>query len=482
MKYARFLALSPLVFMAGLAWAEPASLTLNDYLNQVRSDNPAFRASLETQRGFPLQSWESHLVYSPNLYADINYLDDRKEGASAMQAERTRSADWNVELSNLFPSGTKLSASYGVDYMHQYMPASSSLPPSIVNGLFASLPYYDAAPSISISQSLCRDFMGISTRAGVSRDDVIAKASELSERYRSKQMEFQAEQTYWNLAYARIAVDFSRSLLGQARKLSEWTEKKAVLHLIEEIDLLQIRANLKVRENNLRIAEQNLLSVARNFNALRNTGGEVVDEELEDIKGRATLTAGFSLTKGGDRLDVQTSRLFLKAAELNAKMALNRALPAVNAFGTLTLNGHAGTSRDAGEASLEGEHPTYLVGVTVSAPLGVKALKSTIDGYGMANRAAKHNLEQAIKDAEKDWGEAVQNWSDTKASLVLAMEIEDIQGQKYLKGMDGFHDGKTSMFQLLSFSEDYLQAQLNSLQLARTLLILDAQARLYNAR
>ena len=59
-----------------------APLPLDEYLSQVRADNPGVRAADETSRGALLRSREARLVFAPQLSATAQVLSLEQEGTA----------------------------------------------------------------------------------------------------------------------------------------------------------------------------------------------------------------------------------------------------------------------------------------------------------------------------------------------------------------------------------------------------------------
>lgn len=459
--------------------AEP--LTLDRYLAQVREGNPAVRSAEDTAAAVPLMADEAGMAFSPLFRASGTRVDDRAQGSSALQPERTIAGVWSVGLSKTFFTGTTASVDYGLNYAHIFPAPIPGLPPSLAAGFFPAAPYYDARPSVSLTQSLLRDFLGGATDASVRRVELQAAAAAAGSRYRARLMAFQAEQAYWTASLARDVLEYDRASLERAQKLIESTEKKVALNLSEKSDLLQVQAGGKLRELNLRMAEQDVVGAERTLETWRGRAGATVAEELEHINARLDGAVAPAPAPSGTRLDVQAADLALAGARAGARETSYRARPDLNAFGTVVLNGHDVSAGAASGDSLDGTHPTYTVGAAFVAPLDIFRLKRVRSGYDAAERAAQRDAEAARLGAAQDWAQLVTRWQDVETKLALMREIEALQQQKYQAEVQRFEEGRTTTFQLLSFEEDYSQARLSRLRVGFERLLLEAQARLYRA-
>src|SRR6185436_8719870 len=118
----------------------------------VRASHPGWKSAEESAGALPAMAEEAGLVYSPLLRASGTRVDDRAEGSSAFQPARTLAGVWSVGLAKQFSTGTTASVDYGLNYAHIFPAPVPGLPPSLASGLFPAAPFYDARPSISLSQ------------------------------------------------------------------------------------------------------------------------------------------------------------------------------------------------------------------------------------------------------------------------------------------------------------------------------------------
>lgn len=464
------------LFAARVAGADP--LTLDAYLDQVRAGHPGLLAAEETARAIPLMAQEAELVYSPLVRATGTRVDNRAEGSSALQPDRTVAGMWDLGVSKKFSTGTVLSAGYGLNYTHIFYGAIPGFP----SFLFPSAPFYDARPSVTVSQSLLRDFMGGMTDAGLRKTRLLAAAGAAGNRFKARAILLQAEIAYWTASLARDNVEFAKASAERTNKLVEWTTKKVALNLAEDSDLLQVRAAGKLRELSLKMAEQDLVAADRALNALRGRAERDVPEPLERINERLDAAPATAPAPSATRLDVEAAELAVAAAEQGDRETKFRSWPEINAFGTVALNGHEAAAGAASAKAFEGDRPTYTVGVAFVAPLDLPTLRRARSGYAAQSAAARREAEQARLAAGQDWARLAERWEDVGVRLTLAREIEALQRDKLQAETERFSQGRTTTFQLLMFEEEFSQSQLTRLRLGMERLILEAQARLYNAR
>ena len=101
----------PLVFLAGPLGAQQ-TLTLGDYLSQVKAQGSDYQAQAAAVEGYEKQSHQQDLTYSPVLTASYNHEDDQSTQANPFAGPHTQSDTAGVSITDILPFGPKLSVGY----------------------------------------------------------------------------------------------------------------------------------------------------------------------------------------------------------------------------------------------------------------------------------------------------------------------------------------------------------------------------------
>jgi len=469
-------ALLYLALLPVLAAAEDV-LTLDAFLAQTRKTSPALAASAATVEGIPLKAKEAELVYSPLFTANLGLYDDRQEPTSALSPERTRVKSWEVGLSKKWFTGTNTTLGYGMNSTELFLPAG--IPPAYA-AFFPPTLSYEAKPSVSVSQSLLRDFMSGLTDSGLDKIRSATSGAEKLERYKANSVVFQAEQAYWALALARGTVASKTESLERTGKMRDWTKRRADMNLADHADLLQMEAAVKLRDLDLKMAREEEVSAAQKFNTTRGKDGYAVTEKLEDISARIG-GAAVVVKKERDRLDVRATGDFLESAKHADRETFYRSLPELSAFGKAVFNGYDLAATDAHDKAVDGKWPTYTAGIMLVAPLDFWKLAKVRHGYESDYRSAKAGYEKSRLEAAQDWDGLSRKAGDVAARLALAREIADLQEQRLAAENGRYRAGRIVTSQLLTAEEDFAQARLTLLRLGFEKLLVEAQGRFFNA-
>ena len=111
--FVRFFTIFCFVFSS--LFANAAEFTLERYLDQVRAQNPKFRAGIEQNLGGDLRSDEGDLLVTPVLHASAQRSSDSKQPqAPFVRYDKIRSDNYSLGLSELTPFGLEAKLSYNV--------------------------------------------------------------------------------------------------------------------------------------------------------------------------------------------------------------------------------------------------------------------------------------------------------------------------------------------------------------------------------
>lgn len=202
---------------------------------------------------------------------------------------------------------------------------------------------------------------------------------------------------YNSVVQARENVRIAKLSRDLSARLVEQNEKRNRIGQFSDADVLQARARLASREENVLIAQRNAADLE---NQLRQLIGETTYPvngpvlELEPLPPAASITVdpATDLKQAYDlRPDYQAARLGITRRRATSALAQNQLLPRVDFVGSY---GYSGMDRDFGTARRQVRDQdvrAYSAGVVVSIPL------TFAEGRGRA-RAARLSLRQSEAD------------------------------------------------------------------------------------
>lgn len=455
------------------AWArDEGKLSLEQYLGQVREKNGALTSALEASQGAEKRSEEGNLLLAPTLVGEADFINDKRPTSNpAFQGYKTERNLYSLGISQLTPVGLRATLSYDIDHTKI----------SGANPAFVPLSeYYDARPTLALTQSFWRDAFGAETRASLEALEAQALATSFSESYRAKVELSQAELDYWRLAIAREAVRVQRDTLSRSEKILEWSERRLKLELADKSDFLQAQAAQELRELDLQAALDDERSARRAFNLSRGRDSEEVPEQLASLE--RIDSAAMSLPKRATlRDDVRAAEQARRAAIANTERRLSHLNPLVDVYGTYSFNGHRSTRGEAVSDSFKDDSPMWTVGVRLEVPLNPGLLFRTREGYHVEKQAAEDNYDRKLLEQESQWKGLTEKISEAKRRLSLSRSIEKAQEAKLAHEKKRHSLGRTTTYQVLLFEQDFASAQLSRIRTQAEVVRLVAQMKTFRS-
>ncbi len=476
-----------LFFTFGLFLAAPLlnaqSLSLSEYLNQVKTQGFDYQAQAAAVEGYEKQSHQQDLTYSPVLTASYNHEDDQSTQANPFAGPHTQTDTAGVSITDIFPFGPKLSVGY--EFLDINSPLSdvenefftnAGINPSVI-----PTSYYQVSPVISLSVPLFKDFGGAQTGAGVKQVQYQFESAAQSAAFQREQELYNAKVAYWNLALARQALVIRQDTLDRTQKIWDWTKKRVARNLADPPDALQAEASVRLAALDLDMAQQQERSARLSFNRYRGASVNQVPEQLDDLQNsldQLTVDIPASLP---ERLDLKASEDTAAEQKAAYDAAHQNVYPDITAKADWRGNGLDPSFVPANSQAFSANHPTYDIGAQFNLPLDVFTASQVAEGFKKNYESAALALKDKQVQVAQDWKDLSDKLSDVNQRLDMTAQIEDIQKNKADQEKQRLEFGRTTEFQLLSFENDYNAARLNHLSVIAEKLSLLAEAQWWMA-
>lgn len=447
------------------------AMTLNEYLNQVSLNNEGVRGAKLGEEAKELRLSESTLFYKPSFFLTGEFSDDKRPtNAPSFQGTQTIRNTFRAGLIQNFSTGTKATISYNI-YKTEINGASP--------GVLARDSFYDVAPQIELSQSLWRNFMGAEFDANVEAQRAQVESSRLNDQFSLKQLLVRAENAYWRLAFAEQALQVQMESLDRARKLRDWNANRMRNNLVDEADYLQAEANLQNRELEQETALIELETAKREFNSIRQSN-EDIQLTSAGLPNREELMTLKLPEKSGQREDVLIAIENQKVINANSALGTERNKPNLELYGSYSLNGRDEKYRPAYDQATDGTKPWTIVGLRFSTPLDFGALSDYKKGYAQEKVAAELTARRKSYEVDREWEILSQRFDEFKKRLTLSKRMEEVQSKKLTAEKRRYNQGRSTTFQVLTFEQDFANAQLLRLRNEFELVNVHNQLKLFS--
>jgi outer membrane protein len=295
---------------------------------------------------------------------------------------------------------------------------------------------------------------------------------------------------YWDLAYARAALQVAQQSLDLANESLRNTRSRVEIGTTPPIDIVEAQAEVASREEAVIVAEAQIQTAEDTLRAL------VYDPQSPDFWtlhieptelpafAAATVDADTAVrTALAQRLDLQASRKSLEANDINIRYLRNQTLPDVTAQVDYGLTGVGGlqvtrtspfggdivssTSRSYGStlADLFGQDfPSWTAGVNIRYPIGHTQQQASLAQarlqYNQTVTQLKNQQLQVstqVREAARSVQTNQKRVESTRAAREFAERRLDAEQRK-------FAAGTSTNFQVFQTQRDLAQARSNELR------------------
>lgn len=457
MRRTKNVILASLISLPALASAQ--ALTLQSYLEQVKTRNPEAVGLSQSVTATKLQLAETHKSTVTEFYAKYNLGDDRKENAQPLfQGNRTKFTKWK--------SGLKQKTILGLDAELFFEGATTSQ--SGVSPQFSIEPN-EARAGLELRQALWRNSFGEVTRADLAALESKVKAEYFKKRNEFKNLILKAENAFFKLEALTQIVQLQKDNVERARKLRDLMRKRSSLRLIDSVEYLQAQAALEAQELELQASIDDLAATARTFNILRGLESEQVptlqsgaENQIENFK---TPAKGKLM-----RDDFQAGVEAAKAAKAESKSARSSINPQLDLVGGVFSHGRSMDRKESYDEVYAGTYPAWTVGVEFSVGLDLGDLSSARKGRRQAILAAENNERHFHIQNKYVLDDLVKRLGDANKRFEMAKSLEKVRTELVKRERSRLNNGRTTTFQFIEAERQLTQSQIQRVQVQLQLL------------
>jgi len=448
-------------------------LELDGYLGQVREKNEAVKGALLASNGSEERSVEGSLIFSPRLFSDVLTMDDKRETLMpSFQGTETQFAQGEAGISQVTRFGLAGRLYYGI---------SNTELVGVNRGYIPQPKYTDSAVTLELTQPLWQNAGGSQYKNGERAISSQAKAGMYAKRYEAQMLLINAETKFWKLAATRESITIIISTLERTKTILEFNRNKAQRGLADTSDVLQAEAMVQARNLDLVRAHSEEKQAAREFNTMRATDSDAVDDEIKLPSFEEVLQMLSAVpSRAAARNDVRAAELCLQALSAVGEISSDKTRPDLNAYALISLNNRNDNSGDAMSGTFNTDYPYYVAGLKLSVPLGINKTVSVRAGYAKEIDGARLQYSQKKNDQDMEWKTLMNRIQDVRETLLAADALLKAQSAKLENERTRQKEGRSTMFQVFAFDQEYLASQLNMVSLRANALTLIAQAKTFN--
>lgn len=416
---------------------------LADALEMAKAHNGQLQATeLLTESAVAAQA-KGDLELSPYLLAKVGRMDDRKPTLQpAFQGDRTEAKQLSLGVAKKFATGT----SAQITLLDNWAQISGTAMPMPV--------YWTPSLTLSVSQSLWKDFFGRQSRLRRTRESETTELQKLAQLLTAKQTLLTVEHSYWDHVYAVVDLKLKKESLTRAEKLVVWMNKRVTNGLSDRSDLLQVRGLEMSRRLQWVSAEDERLASLKKLETV--VGATLADHDIEDdIEQPRALDLG----PQDIRLDAVLSR---REAALKSDVAreINEAMnPELNVMGSIGTN----SQKDSFSSSMGGftdtSKNTWMLGIEFKMDLDPNGKSSFRKSAELEAQAAEHKKNYTLQDSQTSKEELLRRDRELGNRIDTARQLIVIQKEKATRERDRLERGRTITFQVINFEQEQSEAE-----------------------
>lgn len=376
-------------------------------------------------------------AYLPNLTSSLGNTSQTNLNSSAFSGgtqTKDQTQTWSAGLSKrMWWGGGNYSVSWG-NNRNTTTSTGSNCSPCFTSNIDASF-----------TQPLWRNFSIDSTRASIRTNEISQDIAEINVTAQEVSILAQVRNAYWELVYARQAVEAAEQSLELASKLVNDNRARVEIGTMAPIDVVQAQAEEASRRQQLVTAQATLRN---NELALKRLIVNGTDDELwrativpvdrpvvtaQPIDLEGAVTAALSR-----RTDLAVTKRNLESMDIQLRSIQNETKPELNFVGNLRLSGRAGEGRDVPDPLnpgqfIPGPSGTYIDALGQIRSFDAPRWNFTLNfSYPLGTSAAKANLERqrllrAQTEASLKATELQVATEVTSAALAVRNSLEAMQ-------------------------------------------------------
>ena len=355
------------------------------------------------------------------------------------------------------------------------------------NNLFANYnPSYQSTLTASFSQPLIRGFRIDSTRQQLVVSQINRQISEESVRATVAQTVANVRNAYWDLVFARSAVDVARRALDLADRLVKDNEARVEVGTLAPLDIVQAQAEAATRRQTLAAAEATASTADLALKRFLVNGTEdplwrqeIVPVDVPSLEPPPTDVEAAVRRAIAERTDIATSRRNLETNDVNIRFFKNQSLPALDLTASYGAQGLGGTQfirqgsglgstvigtvpggySDALGLLFDRKYPTWNVLMTLSYPI----MGNQADAQYARARVQRQQAQTRLRALEVQIAAEVANAAFTVQSNLRRVEAASAARELAQKRLEAeqsrFEVGLTTNFFVVQAQRDLRDAE-----------------------
>ena len=317
------------------------NLTEDEAVRMARDKNLTLAAERITPETFDFTIAATRATYLPNLTSNVQSLNQTNLNSNVLSGgvqTKNETRSWSAGMTKRMWYG-------GGNYALSWTNSRTNTNSTSQN----CNPCFQSGLEGVFTQPLWRNFKIDQTRAQVLTNDINARIADINLSGQVVTILAQVRNAYWELAYARAAVDAARRSLELAARLVQDNRARVEIGSMAPIEIVQAQAEEATRRQQLVSAEATLRNNELALKRLIVSGTDdslwtatIVPSDQPTVTAQPLDLEGAVRNALSQRTDLAVTRRNLEATDVTLRSLHNDLKPDLNAIGRLSLAGRGG--------------------------------------------------------------------------------------------------------------------------------------------
>ena len=389
-------------------------------------------------------------IYDTIIEAEAKFEDDQNKTASSLAGTKSETRNYNFGVSKKLPTGTTLE----LDFDNQR---------SWTNSGYATInPAHDSSVKLTLKQELGKNFFGISDRSNVKITKIDIQNAQYTSLDKIEEMLASVQKTYWRIVQYLNVVKIRENMLSQADELFQINKEKISKGIIEKPQLVASEANLKQKEIDLILAQNELAFHINELRLLLNLEDKdkaILPKENFDLVVQAFKLNQALKTAFNHRRDYFRAKNEIDSKKIKLVMKKNNLWPEMNLQASVSRNGlREHFSQAIKDISTE-DNPEYFLSLKIEFPLENRQARSEFNRAKIEKAKALINLKKIERQILIQIKDSVRNCNILGQRLKKQENVVKLQEEKLTAELQAYQYGRSDTDTVIRYQDDLLLSQ-----------------------
>lgn len=462
-----------LTFVVGCFVPMAQGYSLEDYTQEVRQKNPAYKSSVLRVEAAELDERRSEVPSAITVFSKNSYFSDTRPSLiPALQGDKFTQWSTSLGLKQRNPLGFDWSLSQSVQSSKMYNLSGNSSQPSS---------YYDSFPKLELSVPLWRNALGDELKAQTDALRQQTRLMRLQAMIEKEQQEIQIEVTYYKYVVQQNLLELSQKNLDRSERLYSSVRSRRARNLVDDSDEAQAKAAVSLRKLDLDRLEREARLAFGEFNGLRGDlnlpAPNLKVLQLDPLKSEEFLALA---TQKRESMLQQLNTLQIEASKSQSRAEYEGAKPEISFVAGLSLQGRGDSLNSSLKDMRRDRDNMWMVGINFETAFDISLSRDLLRAARLKEEAANQRLSRTLIDQNLTLQKTKEELIRCSETLSLMRELEDAQRRRFASEESKYRNGRSTLFVVLSAEQDFINAQSQRWGNELQCRVVKSQIRLFN--